>query len=93
VLGLSVDDRHDRDQVVRVMKTFSYPAALLASARVNGFGSPMGLPETWVIDSAGMVRARLLSGLTEQSLAQAVLPLLPQAAAAAQPPGAAPAQR
>jgi thiol-disulfide isomerase/thioredoxin len=93
VLGLSVDDRHDRDQVVRVMKTFSYPAALLASARVNGFGSPMGVPETWVIDSAGMVRARLLSGLTEQSLAQAVLPLLPQAAAAAQPPGAAPAQR
>jgi cytochrome c biogenesis protein CcmG, thiol:disulfide interchange protein DsbE len=83
LLGMSVDDTHDRGAVLRVMQKLSYPAALAASAKVNGFGPPLGVPMTWIIDSAGVVRARLLAGnaVTEQSLTQLVLPLLPREAA------------
>ncbi|HEY0768436.1 MAG TPA: TlpA disulfide reductase family protein [Steroidobacteraceae bacterium] len=79
LLGVSVDDAHERSAVLRIMQKFSYPAALAASAKVNGFGAPLAVPMTWIIDSAGVVRARLLAGnaVTEQSLAQIVLPLLP----------------
>ena len=80
LLGVSVDDAQDRDAVVRVMKSFSYPAALAAAAKVNDFGAPIAVPMTWIIDAQGVVRARLLAGnaATMQSLEQAVLPLLPQ---------------
>jgi len=38
------------------------------------------VPTTWIIDSHGIVRARLMAGnaITRHSLEQAVLPLLPQ---------------
>ena len=83
LLGLSVDDAQDRDAVVRVMKSFSYPAALAAAAKVNDFGAPIAVPMTWIIDAKGVVSARLIAGnaATMQSLEQAVLPLLPQVAA------------
>jgi thiol-disulfide isomerase/thioredoxin len=79
LLGVSVDDAHERPAVVAIMQKFSYPAALAASAKVNGFGPALAVPMTWVIDSQGIVRARLVSGtaVTEQSLSRAVLPLLP----------------
>ena len=81
LLGLSVDEPEDRETVVRIMKSFSYPAALAAAAKVNGFGAPIAVPTTWIIDTHGIVRARLMSGnaITAQSLEQLVLPLLPQA--------------
>jgi thiol-disulfide isomerase/thioredoxin len=79
LLGVSVDDPHERPAVIAIMQKFSYPAALGASARLNGFGPALAVPMTWVIDSQGVVRARLVSGtaVTEQSLSRAVLPLLP----------------
>jgi len=82
LLGVSVDDPQDRAAVVRVMKSFSYPAALAVAAKVNDFGAPIAVPMTWIIDAQGVVRARLLAGnaATMQSLEQAVLPLLPQPA-------------
>src|SRR5262245_59748626 len=78
LLGLSVDDANDRAAVAQVMRHFSYPAALAASARVNGFGEPVAVPLTWIIDAHGVVRARLVAGsaVTEQALEQAVAPLL-----------------
>ena len=83
LLGVSVDDPSDRATVVRVMKSFSYPAALAGAAKANDFGAPIAVPMTWIIDAKGVVRARLMAGnaATLQSLEQAVLPLLPQAAA------------
>jgi len=82
LIGVSVDDAHDKAEVLRIMRQFSYPATLAASAKVNGFGPPLAVPITWIIDANGTVRARLLAahGLTEQSLNDAVLPLLPAAA-------------
>ena len=87
LLGLSVDDPGDRGAVLQVMKSFSYPAALAASARSNDFGPPLAVPITWIIDSAGIVRTRLVAGnaVTEQSLEQAVLPLLAHRDARASP--------
>lgn len=83
LIGVSVDDAQQRATVARVMQKFHYPAALAASARANGFGPPIAVPVTWIIDAHGTVRARLLAGnaVTEQSLTQAVVPLLPKAAA------------
>ena len=84
LLGLSVDEAGDRAAVTDIMRKFSYPAALAAGAKANGFGPALAVPMTFVIDTRGVVRARLVSGtaVTEQSLEQLVLPLLPRAAAA-----------
>jgi peroxiredoxin len=78
LIGVSVDDRDDRKEVVAVMRQFAYPAVLAATARSNGFGPPLAVPMTWVIDAQGVVRARLVSAVTEQALERAVLPLLPR---------------
>lgn len=84
VLGLSVDDAHDRAAVADIMRKFSYPAALAAGARNDGFGPALAVPMTFIIDPAGVVRARLVSGtaVTEDSLEHLVTPLLPPRAAA-----------
>jgi len=80
LLGLSVDDPQDLATVAHIMKGFSYPAAMAVAAKVNDFGAPVAVPMTWIIDAKGVVRARLIAGntVTLHSLAQAVLPLLPQ---------------
>jgi cytochrome c biogenesis protein CcmG, thiol:disulfide interchange protein DsbE len=82
LVGVSVDDPHDRKQVAEVMRQFAYPAVLASNARANGFGPPLAVPMTWIIDRNGVVRARLVSALTEQTLSQAVLPLLTPSATA-----------
>lgn len=80
VLGLSIDEAPDVAQVRQVMRQFSYPAALANAARVNGFGQPIAVPVTYVIDARGVIRAQLQaegpSGVSRQTLEQAVLPLL-----------------
>jgi cytochrome c biogenesis protein CcmG, thiol:disulfide interchange protein DsbE len=80
VLGLSIDEAPDAAQVRQVMRQFSYPGALANAARVNGFGEPIAVPVTYVIDARGVVRAQLQaqgpSGVSRQALEQAVLPLL-----------------
>jgi thiol-disulfide isomerase/thioredoxin len=81
LLGLSVDDKADAAAVRTVMRGFSYPAALAADARENGFGPAVAVPMTWIIDAKGVVRTRLIAGnaVTEQTLTQNVLPLLADA--------------
>ncbi|MBV8454651.1 MAG: TlpA family protein disulfide reductase [Deltaproteobacteria bacterium] len=81
MIGLSADRPHDRSDVIKVMQLFSYPAAMLDDAKSNGFSDPSALPVTYVVDAQGVVRAKLTPDekpVTEQSLAAAVLPLLPQ---------------
>jgi cytochrome c biogenesis protein CcmG, thiol:disulfide interchange protein DsbE len=82
LLGLSIDEASDAAQVRQVMKQFSYPGALASSAKVNGFGEPIAVPVTYVIDARGVIRAQLQaegpSGVSKQALEEAVLPLLGQ---------------
>jgi peroxiredoxin len=81
MIGLSADRPHDRSDVIKVMQSFSYPAAMLDDAKSDGFDDPSALPVTYVVDAQGVVRAKFTPDekpVTEQSLAAAVLPLLPQ---------------
>jgi len=84
VLGLSIDEAPDDARVRQVMRQFHYPGALASAAKVNGFGQPVAVPVTYVIDAQGVIRARLQaegpSGISRQALQRAVLPLLPDRA-------------
>ena len=71
MIGVSADRARHRDDVSEAMKNFSYPAALLDDARTNDFGRPDVLPVTYVIDRAGILRAKFTpdeTPLTEESL-------------------------
>jgi cytochrome c biogenesis protein CcmG/thiol:disulfide interchange protein DsbE len=79
MIGLSQDKDRDLAKVKAAMAPMAYPAAMLDMAKVNKFGAFPQLPETFVIDRAGHVRAILGAGgqpVTEQTLAAAVGPLL-----------------
>jgi peroxiredoxin len=81
MIGISADRPRDRGDVVKTTQTLAYPAAMLRDATANGFGAPAVLPETFVIDQSGTVRAKFTPdrlAVTEQSLAAAVVPLLPR---------------
>jgi len=85
MIGLSTDRPHDRSDVLKVMQSFSYPAAMLHDAKVNDFGPPDVLPVTFIVDRTGVIRARFTpdqTPVTDKSLSDAVLPLLPQNPAA-----------
>ena len=57
VVGMSADRLKSRPDVVRVMVDFHYPSGMALEARTNGFGVPRALPQTFVIDRKGVVRA------------------------------------
>ena len=81
MIGVSADRQRDRSDVTKVMQSYSYPAAMLDDAKANNFGTPYTLPMTVVVDGNGVVRAKLTpdqTPVTEKSLSDAVLPLLPQ---------------
>jgi cytochrome c biogenesis protein CcmG/thiol:disulfide interchange protein DsbE len=93
LIAVSDDRPHERSEVVKVMQSFSYPAAMLDDAESDGFGDLTALPATYVVDANGIVRVKFTPDekpLTEQSLADAVLPLLPpkgRAGSSGSPPG------
>jgi len=79
MIGISTDRPRDRNDVVKVMQAFVYPAAMLGDAKTNGFGAPETLPITYVIDQAGIVRAKFRPdqmAVTQAGLIAAVQPLL-----------------
>ncbi len=79
LIGLSADRPRERDEAVKVMRAFAYPAAMMKDARPNGFGTPEAIPLTYVVDRQGKVRLKFKpnnAGLTEKELDEAVLPLL-----------------
>lgn len=79
VIGVSADKPRDRDTVKSVMQPFAYPAGLQADARADGFGKPLALPVTYVIDRRGVVRAVFTpqdGALTSASLDRLTAPLL-----------------
>ncbi|MGA2411616.1 MAG: TlpA disulfide reductase family protein [Candidatus Binataceae bacterium] len=88
MIGLSADSSHDKSDVRKVMQSFNYPAAMLNDADPNGFGDPDQIPETFVVDRAGVVQAVFTpdkAPVTAQSLASVVLPLLRKGGEAAAP--------
>jgi cytochrome c biogenesis protein CcmG, thiol:disulfide interchange protein DsbE len=84
VVGLNENDSADLAEVKQVMAGFNYPAVMAGTAPVNDFHTPRVLPITYVIDTRGVIKAKLWPGgtpVTEESLEKAVLPLLPTSAA------------
>ncbi len=82
VIGMSADRPKSRADVVRVMADFSYPSGMALEARTNGFGVPRALPQTFVIDRRGVVRAVfgvLGEPIDAARLETAVRPLLAEA--------------
>lgn len=80
LVGLDEDEAKDEAKVREAMAAFSYPALLAETAATDDFRAPRALPITYVIDASGVVRAKLWAGgtpVTEQSLEQAIAPLLP----------------
>jgi thiol-disulfide isomerase/thioredoxin len=79
MIGLSQDKPRDLAKVKTVMAAFAYPAALLDDAKVDRFGPFPVLPQTFVIDRQGRVRATLNPNgvpVTAASLEAEVTPLL-----------------
>lgn len=80
MIGVSTDRPHDRSDVIKAMQSLSYPVAIMSDATVDDFGAPDALPMTVIVDGNGIVRAKFTpdqTPVTEKSLADAVLPLLP----------------
>lgn len=79
LIALSIDRAASLTRVRQALRGYTYPAALARRARVDGFGEPLAVPMTYVIDAHGVIRARLLGGLSGTTLRQldaAVRPLL-----------------
>jgi thiol-disulfide isomerase/thioredoxin len=79
VLALSADDRHDRRDAQRIAIAFAFESGMVGEAPRNGFGKPLGLPTTYVINAEGKVAAVLhasTGAATAEALRQAVEPLL-----------------
>jgi cytochrome c biogenesis protein CcmG, thiol:disulfide interchange protein DsbE len=81
MIGVSADRPHDRSDVTKMKESLSYPVAMMDDATVNDFGPPNTLPFTFVVDGNGILRAEFTpdqTPVTEKTLSDAVLPLLPQ---------------
>ena len=76
MIGISIDRDSDLKKVRRMMATLAYPVALQKDISVNGFGAPDGVPITWIVDSDGKVRDRMID-VRDELLNGIVLPLLP----------------
>jgi cytochrome c biogenesis protein CcmG/thiol:disulfide interchange protein DsbE len=78
VIAISVDRPTYREKVRTMASTFSYPAAMLSDVKTRDFDPPDGVPSTFVVDAAGVVRDRFIA-IDEALLAKVVVPLLPSA--------------
>jgi len=85
-IALNAERSRARSDARKVIQKFAFPSAMLCDAKANRFGDPGLLPDTFVIDTQGVIRAKFVAGkpsITEKSLSDAVLPLLPDATAQA----------
>ena len=70
LIGLSADRHRDLAEVRKAMQDLTYPAALLADAKTNGFGSPTTLPVTYIIGGDGVIKVVLSPGDAALTTAQ-----------------------
>jgi peroxiredoxin len=80
VIGLSVDDHHDRRDALKAAKALSYSLGMLSEAQRNDFGAPRSLPLTYVIGADGVIRTVLSANrgtVSAATLRAAVIALLP----------------
>ena len=56
VLGISLDDEENLEQVRRIAKGISFPVGLLDQSDVPGYGRIWHIPVSFVIDREGLLR-------------------------------------
>jgi cytochrome c biogenesis protein CcmG/thiol:disulfide interchange protein DsbE len=78
MLGVSMDERSGRRQVIRVARDLHYPAATVDEVLANGFGRPEAVPVNYTVDAAGVVRDQFIA-VRPGTLERIILPLLKQA--------------
>ena len=76
MIGISVDFERDLEKARKTARGVTYPIALAKAISDNGFGTPKGVPITWIIDADGKVRDRFIE-VRDELLDGIVVPLLP----------------
>jgi cytochrome c biogenesis protein CcmG, thiol:disulfide interchange protein DsbE len=76
IIGISIDRDSDLPKVRKVVAKLAYPVATLKAVTNDGFGTPAGVPITWIIDTDGKVRDMMID-VRDELLNGLVRPLLP----------------
>ena len=76
MVGISVDFERDLEKARKTARGVTYPIALAKAISDNGFGTPKGVPITWIIDADGKARDRFIE-VRDELLDGIVVPLLP----------------
>jgi cytochrome c biogenesis protein CcmG, thiol:disulfide interchange protein DsbE len=76
LIGISVDFARDAAKMRKASAAVSYPTAMVNDMPVNGFGTPDGVPVTYVVDVDGVVRDKFIA-TPNKLLHDVVIPLLP----------------
>jgi len=76
MVGISIDFERDLDKARKAARGVTYPIAFAKAISDDGFGTPKGVPVTWIIDADGKVRDRLIE-VRDDLLDGIVVPLLP----------------
>jgi peroxiredoxin len=76
IIGISIDFPRDFEKAQKAAQAVVYPTALSKAISEDRFGTPKGVPITWVIDADGKVRDRFIE-LRDELLNGIVVPLLP----------------
>ena len=76
MIGISIDFPRDFEKARKAAQAVAYPTALSKAISEDGFGTPKGVPITWVIDADGKVRDRFIE-VRDELLNGIVVPLLP----------------
>ncbi len=75
MIGISIDVPRDFEKARKAARAVVYPTALSKAISEDGFGTPKGVPITWVIDADGKVRDRFIE-VRDELLDGIVVPLL-----------------
>jgi cytochrome c biogenesis protein CcmG, thiol:disulfide interchange protein DsbE len=78
MIGISIDFPRDLGKAQKMAKTVGYPTAHTGAITDNGFGTPAGVPVTYVIGADGIVRDQFIA-TPDKLLHDVVVPLLPHA--------------
>jgi cytochrome c biogenesis protein CcmG, thiol:disulfide interchange protein DsbE len=76
MVGISIDFERDLDKARKAARSVAYPIAFAKAISDDGFGTPKGVPITWIIDADGKVRDRFIE-VRDELLDGIVVPLLP----------------
>ena len=82
ILAVSIDETSDLAEVNKVMKSYSFPAAMVTNAKARGYGRIWRVPLTFVVDRQGVLRENgwfSKTNLDRASLEKMVTPLIKSA--------------